>query len=377
MIYLDNGATSLPKPEAVGRAMLWALEHLPSPGRGSSSGAEAAEELLFALRLEAASQFHCQPEQVILTTSCTHGLNIALKSLAGPGDRVVISCVEHNAVVRPLYAIGADIHVAGKKLFDSAAFLEELDQLLTPDTRLCVLTHVSNVFGWILPVEEAAGLCRERHIPFLLDAAQSAGTLPIDMEALGAAFIAMPGHKGLLGPQGTGLLLCGHEAVPLMEGGTGSVSRQLEMPEFLPDRLEAGTHNMPGAAGLLEGMRAVRHLGTEEILRRERRLTVETIRRLGDMRSITVFSGVPQSGVVSFIPVGQDPVLFGETLCSRWNLALRCGLHCAPLAHKTAGTLPEGTIRVSFGPMNCMDDVDALTEAIAVQQAVLPTAGDG
>lgn len=377
MIYLDNGATSLPKPEAVGRAMLWALEHLPSPGRGSSSGAEAAEELLFALRLEAASQFHCQPEQVILTTSCTHGLNIALKSLAGPGDRVVISCVEHNAVVRPLYAIGADIHVAGKKLFDSAAFLEELDQLLTPDTRLCVLTHVSNVFGWILPVEEAAGLCRERHIPFLLDAAQSAGTLPIDMEALGAAFIAMPGHKGLLGPQGTGLLLCGHEAVPLMEGGTGSVSRQLEMPEFLPDRLEAGTHNMPGAAGLLEGMRAVRHLGTEEILRRERRLTVETIQRLDDMRSITVFSGVPQSGVVSFIPVGQDPVLFGEALCSRRNLALRCGLHCAPLAHKTAGTLPEGTIRVSFGPMNCMDDVDALTEAIAVQQAVLPAAGDG
>ncbi len=134
---------------------------------------------------------------------------------------------------------------------------------------------------------------------------------------------------------------------------------------------------MPGAAGLLEGMRAVRHLGTEEILRRERRLTVETIRRLDEMRNITVFSGVPQSGVVSFVPVGQDPVLFGEALCSRWNLALRCGLHCAPLAHKTAGTLPEGTIRVSFGPMNCMDDVDALTESIAVQQAVLPTAGDG
>lgn len=155
MIYLDNGATSLPKPEAVGRAMLWALEHLPSPGRGSSSGAEAAEELLFALRLEAASQFHCQPEQVILTTSCTHGLNIALKSLAGPGDRVVISCVEHNAVVRPLYAIGADIHVAGKKLFDSAAFLEELDQLLTPDTRLCADSCFQRV--WLDPSGGGSG----------------------------------------------------------------------------------------------------------------------------------------------------------------------------------------------------------------------------
>ena len=188
------------------------------------------------------------------------------------------------------------------------------------------------------------------------------------MEALGAAFIAMPGHKGLLGPQGTGLLLCGHEAVPLMEGGTGSVSRQKEMPEFLPDRLEAGTHNMPGAAGLLEGLRTVRSLGTEEILRRERRLTEETIRRLDAMQGITVFSGAPQSGVVSFVPDGQDPVLFGEALCSWWDLALRCGLHCAPLAHRTAGTLPGGTIRVSFGPMNRMEDVDALIEAVAAQR---------
>ena len=235
MIYLDNGATSLPKPKSVERGMVWALNHLPSPGRGSSSGADAAAELLFSLRMEAAAQFRCQPEQVVLTTSCTHGLNIAIKSLAGRGDRVVVSCMEHNAVMRPLYAIGADVHVAGRKLFDSHQLLEDLERLLTPDTKLCVMTHVSNVFGWRLPIEEAAELCKKRGIPFVLDAAQSAGCLYINMEELGAAFIAMPGHKGLLGPQGTGLLLCGSDTKTLMEGGTGSISRQMEMPEFLPD----------------------------------------------------------------------------------------------------------------------------------------------
>ena len=165
MIYLDNAATSLPKPQSVEHAMVWGLNQLPSPGRGSGSGADAAAEVLFSLRMEAGAQFHCQPEQVILTSSCTHGLNIAIKSLVNPGDRVVVSCMEHNAVMRPLYAIGAEIHVAGSKLFDSQQLLEELDRLLTPDTRLCVMTHVSNVFGWQLPVEEAAALCKTRGIP--------------------------------------------------------------------------------------------------------------------------------------------------------------------------------------------------------------------
>ena len=192
MTYLDHGATSLPKPKSVERAMAWAVNHLPSPGRGSSSGAEAAAELLFSLRMEAAERFDCQPEQVVLTSSCTHGLNIAIRSLVKPGDRVVISCMEHNAVVRPLYALGAQVHVAGKHLFDPEQLLEDLDALLTPDTKACIMTHVSNVFGWQLPVERAAALCRERGIPFVLDAAQSAGCLRISMKKLGAAFLAMP-----------------------------------------------------------------------------------------------------------------------------------------------------------------------------------------
>lgn len=364
MIYLDNAATSLPKPQSVERAMVWGLNHLPSPGRGNSSGADAAAELLFSLRMEAAEQFHCQPEQVILTTSCTHGLNIAIKSLVNRGDRVVVSSMEHNAVMRPLFAVGADIHVAGKKLFDTQQMLDELEQLLTPETKLCVMTHVSNVFGWQLPVEAAAELCQNRGIPFVLDAAQSAGCLEVDMERLGSAFIAMPGHKGLLGPQGTGLLLCGHETKTLLEGGTGSVSRQMEMPEFLPDRLEPGTHNMPGAAGLLAGLRTVRRLGTEEILRSERELLSYAAKRLGAISGIRLYRGENQTGVLSFVTEQADCVLFGEELSRRWDIALRSGLHCAPLAHQTAGTLETGTIRVSFGPMNQRKDIDCLAEAV-------------
>ena len=364
MTYLDHGATSLPKPKSVERAMAWAVNHLPSPGRGSSSGAEAAAELLFSLRMEAAERFDCQPEQVVLTSSCTHGLNIAIRSLVKPGDRVVISCMEHNAVVRPLYALGAQVHVAGKRLFDPEQLLKDLDALLTPDTKACIMTHVSNVFGWQLPVERAAALCRERGIPFVLDAAQSAGCLRISMRKLGAAFLAMPGHKGLLGPQGTGLLLCNHETEPLLAGGTGSLSRQREMPEFLPDRLEAGTHNMPGAAGLLAGLRAVRQLGEEEILRREQQWMEYTAQRLEKLPGLRLFTGPMQTGVLSFVTEDRDCVLFGEQLSERWDIALRSALHCAPLAHETAGTLETGTIRVSFGPMNRRKDADALVNAV-------------
>ena len=364
MIYLDHAATSLPKPEAVESAVCWALRSLPSPGRGSSSRAEAAAELLYQLRLEAAELFDCGAEQVVLTTSATHGLNIAIKSLVGQGDRVVISSMEHNAVLRPLYALGADIQIAGKEPFAAERMLQDLDELLTPDTKLCVMTHVSNVFGWVLPVEAASKLCRERGIPFVLDASQSAGCLPVSMGKLEAAFIAMPGHKGLLGPQGTGLLLCGHTAKPLIEGGTGSLSRSPEMPEFLPDRLEAGTHNMPGAAGLLAGIRAVRKLGLSEILRREQALADHVKHRLRAMDGIRAYDGNRQTGVVSFVPANQDSVLFGEALSQRWDIALRAGLHCAPLAHQAAGTIESGTVRVSFGPETTLEETDLFLDAV-------------
>ena len=349
MIYLDNAATSMPKPRSVIRAMTMAAEQLASPGRGSSMASERAEQLLYDLRLEAGTQFDCGPEQVVLTTSATHGLNIALKSIVGPGDRVVVSGMEHNAVMRPLYAIGANIQVARGSLFDDDALLQEFDRLLTPNTKLCAMTHVSNVFGWVLPVVKVGELCKKRNIPFVLDASQSAGVLPVKMKELGAAFIAMPGHKGLHGPQGTGLLLCNHATKPLLEGGTGSVSRNIEMPEFLPDRLEAGTHNMPGAAGLLAGMRYVRRMGIDNIRVREQiakdRLAAE-LRRFPGLR---LYTGDNQTGVLSFVHENADCVMLAEAL-GKHGIAVRAGLHCAPLAHETAGTLDTGTVRLSPGP---------------------------
>lgn len=364
MIYLDNGATSLPKPRSVVEAVNRAMVCCASPGRGNSKASELAEEILFSLRQEAGELFSWEPENVVLTTSATHGLNIAIKTLAKSGSRVVVSGVEHNAVMRPLYAIGARVEIARGRLFDDQSLVEEYDRKLTSDTELCIINHVSNVFGWVQPVEEIARLCRERKIPLIIDASQSAGIFPLDGKALGASFIAMPGHKGLMGPMGTGLLLCGMEPETLLEGGTGSVSKSLEMPDFLPDRLEPGTHNIPGGAGLLAGIRWVRKRGQENIHRHETGMGELAIRGLQEIPRVQVFSGENQSGVVSFLPGDKDCVLFGERLSTEWGIALRAGLHCAPTAHETAGTLETGTIRISPGPFTQETEIRQLVRAV-------------
>lgn len=365
MIYLDNGATSMPKPDSVVRSVTEALTRYASAGRGSSKASSAADEVLYQLRTEAGEMFSCDPEQVVLTGSATHGLNIAIKSLVKPNGKAVISGMEHNAVVRPLYAMGARMEIVRSELFDREGLLEEYDRRLTGNVDACIMTHVSNVFGWIMPVEDVAEMCHKRGIPFILDASQSAGILPVDMEKLGSAFIAMPGHKGLLGPQGTGLLLCGHKAKTLLEGGTGSISRSLEMPDFLPDRLEPGTHNIPGAAGLLAGLRFVRHRG--DIFSHEQAMGRLTARLLGLIPGIEVYTGEEQTGVVSFVPQGEDCVLLAERLAEKWNIALRAGLHCAPVAHETAGTLETGTIRVSPGVFTTEGDIRKFASAVQAE----------
>ncbi len=345
MIYLDSGATSFHKPAQVRQAVLRAMETCANPGRGGYPAAMAASRQVYRCRMLAAKLFDCREEQVVLTSNCTHGLNIAIRSLVKPGDKVVISGFEHNAVTRPLHALGAKVTVAGRKLFDQKDTLEAFSEALE-GASAAVFTHVSNVFGYVLPVEELAAMCRKRGVPFIVDAAQSAGALPISMKDLGAAFIAMPGHKGLLGPQGTGLLLCGGEADPLLMGGTGSESIRQEMPQFLPDRLEAGTVNVPGIAGLGAGLAYLERTGIRSIGRRERdlaKLCAEGLEKLG----FPVFHGAPQAGTVSFLP-GMDCEEGAERL-ARQGFALRAGLHCAPLAHESAGTLETGTVRISVG----------------------------
>lgn len=353
MIYLDSAATTLEKPPEVARACAYAVGHLASPGRGGYEAAMAAADTAFACRTAAAELFHVPgPEQVVLTFNATHGLNIAIRSLVKPGDRVVISGYEHNAVTRTLRSIpGVEVRAAASPLFDPDACLEAFYQALEGGAAAAVCTHVSNVFGFVLPIEGIAALCRARGVPLIIDAAQSAGCLPLDFQALGAAFAAMPGHKGLYGPQGTGLLLCGGlPARPLLTGGTGSASLEQSMPDFLPDRLEAGTHNIAGAAGLLEGLRFVRRRGVETIGAEEAAL----IRRLGaglgrlpGIRAYLAPEGADcQAGVLSFQAEGWDCEDLAQRL-GRRGAALRAGLHCAPLAHQTAGTLDRGTLRAS------------------------------
>ena len=346
MIYLDYGATSFHKPPQVYRAAARAMECCASPGRGGYGPAMEAQRWVYRCREAAGKLFDCEPQQAVITTSCTHGLNIAIRCLVKPGAKVVISGFEHNAVVRPLYALGAKTAVAGRRLFDWEDTLAQFRRELDRGAEAAVFTHVSNVFGYILPVEEMAAMCRERGIPFILDAAQSAGTLPVSLKELGAEFIAMPGHKGLLGPQGTGLLLCRGGAEPLLYGGTGGASRPRQMPPELPERLEAGTMNVPGIAGLTMGLEFVERRGPERILRLEHACLTRCVEMLKE-RGLTVFSGPHQAGTVSFLP-GTDCEEAAQLLAKQ-GVAVRAGLHCAPLAHESAGTVETGTIRVSFG----------------------------
>ena len=328
-----------------------------------------AAQTAYACREAAAELFHVpSPEQVVLTFNATHGLNIAINTLVKPGSRVVISGYEHNAVTRPLHGIpGVSVQVARGALFRPEQTLEAFARVLNGgEADVAVCTHVSNVFGCILPIEEIARLCRERGVPLIVDASQSAGCLPLDFQALGAAFVAMPGHKGLYGPQGTGLLLCGMEGEPLLRGGTGSQSAEQTMPDFLPDRLEAGTHNIAGAAGLLEGLRYVLRVGTAAIQAHERGLIRRLGSLLGETPGVELFLSPKreeQTGVLSLRVAGKDCEELGERLGDR-GIAVRAGLHCAPLAHQTAGTLDTGTVRLSVSAFNTQREMIQAAAAI-------------
>ena len=350
MIYFDSAATTFQKPPAVAVAVAEALAAMSSPGRGGYPEAMRAADAAFDCRSELAGLYGlANPERVVFTLNATHALNIAIKSLVPPGGRAVVSGYEHNAVTRPLSALGAQVFMASAPLFSPEAAAEAFSRLIDEKTDAVICNHVSNVFGFIQPVEAVAALCRSRGVPLIIDASQSAGILPVDLGKWGAAFAAMPGHKGLYGPQGTGLLLCGEGVLPkpLLEGGTGSLSRQQEMPDFLPDRLEAGTHNVHGAAGLLEGLRFVRGLGSQRIQRQEASVT-EVLRKGLAKRGWRVLGEGP---VLSAVPPREEPETAADRLAEK-GIAVRAGLHCAPLAHMTGGTIDTGTVRFSASVFN-------------------------
>lgn len=370
MIYLDSAATSLLKPKSVQQAVIEAMLTAASPGRGTHLPAMRAADVCYECRENLARLFGVsRPENIVFTLNATHALNIAIGSIISETTRVIISGYEHNSVTRPLHAKGIQPKIINTPLFDRDAFMARLKKEI--DTcDVVITTYVSNVFGYVLPIEEIAELCREHGKRLIIDASQAAGVLPIDVSGLGADFIAMPGHKGLLGPQGTGVLICAGDARPLMFGGSGSQSAQLDMPDYLPDRLEAGTHNVSGIAGLNEGVKYLLENGIPEISRHERKSLDAFYKVMSGCGGAKLFyseDGAEQSSVISLVPKGMTSELLAEKLGKR-DIAIRAGLHCAPLAHETVGTLRTGTARFSFSPF--ITDYEAAEAAKVVCEVI-------
>lgn len=370
MIYFDNAATSLQKPRAVYQAVQKAMREAGGYGRSGHRPAIYAGELVYECRENARKLFGLQaPEQVVFTMNATHALNQAIHALAGPETRAAITGYEHNSVVRPLAARGIRYRVLEGGPFDAAAMLESASRALEDGADLFLINHVSNVFGGIAPVEELDKMLYNAGVPMILDASQSAGALEISVPSLRSlAAVCMPGHKGLLGPQGTGMLLVCSEKLqkPLMQGGTGSLSQDMFQPALMPDRFESGTPNVPGIAGLAEGLRFLLHYGVGRVRRQEMELTEDLARRLAALPGIEVFRSpepARQAGVLSFRHATVSCETLAEKLADA-DICVRAGLHCAPLAHRSAGTLQSGTVRVSFGPFNTRREVREFATAL-------------
>ncbi len=368
MIYLDSAATTLQKPRTVSAAVASAIATMTTPGRGDHPASRLAADKMLAMRTTAAQLFDVsEPDRVVLTMNATHALNLAVKSMVKAGDTVVISGYEHNAVTRPLHAIpNVNIRVVNGELFQPDQMAEGFARALQGEVKAVICTHTSNVFGYTLPMDDIAQLCQQRGVPLVVDASQSAGILPVTLGKWGAAYVAMPGHKGLYGPQGTGLLLCAEGRLPdaLLQGGTGSLSRLQEMPDFLPDRLEAGTQNVHGAVGLLEGMRFVQKFVPGKIAHYEGELMAMLARGLQKTGKYRVFHAGTNTSVLSVVPRDLTPEELGERLAAK-GVATRAGLHCAPLAHRSAGTDRTGTLRFSASVFNTEAEIARVLHLLA------------
>lgn len=355
MIYFDNAATTLLKPAEVFRAVQNAMRTAGGYGRSGHRPAMRAGELVYNCREQAAALFGTQePERVIFTLNATHALNTAIHALVKEGAAVAVTGYEHNSVMRPLAARGCRTIVMQAPLFDQGEALRAAERAIADGAEVFVINHVSNVFGFVQPLERLDAMLTRAGIPMILDASQSAGVLPIDCGKLhSVAAVCCPGHKALYGPQGTGILLALSERLrePLLYGGTGSLSEQIEQPGMLPDRFESGTLNAHGIAGLCAGIRWVRARGVQHILSHERRLISRLVKGLQAMPAVEVFAGTAQSGVLSFRVRGVACEEVAGRL-SDYGVCVRDGLHCAPSAHRSVGTFETGTVRVSVGAFN-------------------------
>ena len=376
MIYLDNAATSWPKPPEVVKAMPDALERAGgNPGRSGHRLSIAAAREIYEAREDIASLFHVSdPLHVIFTCNATHAINIALKGLLKPGDHVVTTAMEHNAVMRPLRSLERQgVHLTVVPCArDGSLDVKQMAKAVNSTTRLVVMIHASNVAGTILPVAQVAAIAHRSGALLLVDAAQTAGAMSIDMPAIGIDLLAFTGHKELQGPPGIGGLVIG-EAVdvsqiePLICGGTGSRSETEEQPQELPDKYEAGTPNLVGIVGLRAGIRWLRERGIEAVESHLKALVKELLEGLSQIPQIKVYGTLnPEKsvGFVSFIVANKRVSEIGMRLDAEHGILCRVGLHCAPAAHRTIGSFPEGTVRLAPGVFTTIEDIDTTIKAI-------------
>ena len=374
-VYFDNAATSYPKPPSVYEAINFTLQHVgANPGRGEHSLSQSANRIIFKARETIAEFFNIpNSRNIVFTSNGTEAINLALKGFLKPGDHGIISSMEHNSVVRPLNSLkndGVNVTIVQcdkeGKLNPDYVFKE-----IKENTRLIVLTHASNVTGTILPVEEIGEIAAKKGIPLLVDAAQTAGTIPIDVVRNNISLLACPGHKSLLGPQGTGFLyICeGFNLKPLIEGGTGSNSELSEQPDFLPDRFQSGTLNTPGIAGLKAGIEFINKKSIQTIKEHEDMLSKTFINKLKEINRVRIYGPLSikeKTAVVSFNIKGKDSADIATALDEKYQIMVRVGLHCSPHAHKTIGTFPDGTIRVSFSIFNTVHEIDYFIDSLKV-----------
>lgn len=376
--YLDNASTTFPKPEAVAQAVYHYMTRMGcNINRGCYDSAYAVEETVFETRQLLCELFHapgCQ--NVVFTKNVTESLNVILKGFLRPGDHVLVSGMEHNAVMRPL----VQLQKAGVTFSripcskEGVLLTEEMEGLLTTHTKAVVLTHASNVCGTVMPLEPVGAFCQKHGLKFFVDCAQTAGVWPIDMEVMHMDALAFTGHKGLLGPQGIGGFVLkedmAHQIEPLLSGGTGSISHTEEIPAFMPDRFEPGTMNLPGIMGLHAGLLWLKERGIDTIREHELRLTRQFLKGLalledaGLVKRIGKGDCTGRTGVVSIQTPTKELSQVAFELDDGYGIMTRVGLHCAPAAHKTLHTYPMGTIRFSFGYWNDETDVEAALQAL-------------
>jgi cysteine desulfurase family protein len=368
VIYLDNAATSFPKPPEVAEAIQdFLTRRAGNPGRSGHSLALAADAVVAETRRSLASLFGVRdPSRLAFTLNATEALNLAMYGLLRPGDRVVTTSMEHNSVSRPLFALaerGVEV-VSLPCASDGSLDLDDLDrELRSAPTRLVAMTHASNVCGTILPISGAADLAHRHGALLLVDAAQTAGVLPIDVTEQSIDLLAFPGHKGLLGPTGTGGLFVapGVDLRPLRQGGTGTRSELLVQPNEMPYSLEAGTVNTVGIAGLGAALRVLKAAGVEAVRARESAIGARLLAGLQEIKGVTIHGLVDPAQRVAVVSVtlqGWEPIDVAAALDSAFGIAVRAGLHCAPLAHRTLGTFPSGTVRLAPGFSTTEEEID-------------------